>query len=321
MRQVRISGTGPPQVGQGDAPEPLLSAAGPFRSQETVRMTAHTRAALQALFVTLLWSTSWVLIKIGLDDIPALTFAGLRYVLAFLCLLPLAWRSGQLAALRRLPRADWRRLVVLGLLFLGLERLPAATTSLLFSFTTGVVALLGIPLLGERPTRGQWGGIAIYLMGALVYFYPVALPREQVVGLLIMLGGVLSNALSAVLGRDVNRAATLPALAVTVASMGVGAVVLLGAGIVTQGLPALDARGWLIIAWLAVVNTAFAFTLWNHTQRTLPAVETSIINNTMLIQIAVLAWAFLGEALNAREIGGLALAATGTLLVQLRRRA
>lgn len=45
----------------------------------------HTRAVLQALLVTFLWSTSWVLIKIGLADIPALTFAGLRYVLAFWC--------------------------------------------------------------------------------------------------------------------------------------------------------------------------------------------------------------------------------------------
>lgn len=292
-------------------------------------MTAHTRAALQALFVTLLWSTSWVLIKIGLDDIPALTFAGLRYALAFLCLLPLAWRSGQLAALRRLPRTGWRRLIALGLLFytvtqgaqfLGLERLPAATVSLLLSFSAALVPLLGIPLLGETLTRSQWGGVGVYLIGALVYFYPVSIPAGEAVGLLIVLGGVLTNSLSTVLGRDVNRAGTLPALAVTVASMGVGSVALLGAGIVTQGLPALSASGWLIIAWLAVVNTAFAFTLWNHTQRTLPAVETSIINNTMLIQIAVLAWVFLGEALNAREIGGLALAAAGTLLVQLRRR-
>ncbi len=291
-------------------------------------MTAHTRAVLQALLVTVLWSTSWVLIKIGLDDMPALTFAGLRYVLAFLCLLPVAWRSGQFAALRRLPRADWRRLVVLGLLFytvtqgtqfLGLERLPAATVSLLLSFTAALVPLLGIPLLDETLTRAQWGGIAVYLVGALVYFYPVAIAEGQAAGLAIVLGGVLAASLSTVLGRDVNRAATLPALAVTVASMGVGSVVLLGAGLVAQGLPALSVQSWLIIGWLAVVNTAFAFTLWNHTQRTLPAAETGIINNTMLIQIAVLAWVFLGEALNAREIVGLALAATGTLLVQLRR--
>lgn len=292
-------------------------------------MTAHSRAVLQALLVTVLWSTSWVLIKIGLDDIPALTFAGLRYVLAFLCLLPVAWRSGQFAALRRLPRADWRRLVVLGLLFytvtqgtqfLGLERLPAATVSLLLSFTAALVPLLGIPLLDETLTRAQWGGITVYLAGALVYFYPVAIAEGQAAGLAIVLGGVLAASLSTVLGRDVNRAATLPALAVTVVSMGVGSIALLGAGIVAQGLPALSVQSWLIIGWLAVVNTAFAFTLWNHTQRTLPAAETGIINNTMLIQIAVLAWVLLGETLNAREIGGLALAATGTLLVQLRRR-
>ena len=51
-------------------------------------ISPQTRARFQALFVTFLWSTSWVLIKIGLQDIPALTFAGLRYGLAFLCLLP-----------------------------------------------------------------------------------------------------------------------------------------------------------------------------------------------------------------------------------------
>jgi len=38
-----------------------------------------------------------------------------------------------------------------------------------------------------------------------------------------------------------------------------------------------------------------------------------------LIQIAILAWIFLGERLSARAILGLALAATGTLIVQLRR--
>ncbi len=291
-------------------------------------MSAHTRAVLQALLVTALWSTSWVLIKIGLDDIPALTFAGLRYMLAFVCLLPLAWRGGHLSALRQASRATWQRLIALGLLlytvtqgaqFLGLERLPAATVSLLFSFTTGVVALLSIPLLSERPTRGQWGGIVIYLLGALIYFYPVTFPRQQIEGLLIMLVGVLANAFSAVLGREVNRAATLPALAVTVSSMGIGATLLLGVGVVVQEVPALSIQNWVIVAWLALINTAFAFTLWNHTQRTLPAVETSIINNTMLIQIAVLAWIFLGETLSAREIGGLALAALGTLLVQLRR--
>jgi drug/metabolite transporter (DMT)-like permease len=290
--------------------------------------SAHLRAALQALLVTFLWSTSWVLIKIGLKDIPALTFAGLRYTLAWLCLLPLAARSGQWAAVRRLTRPDWVRLVALGLTFyavnqgaqfLALERLPAVTTSLLLSFTPTFVALLGIVLLAEMLTRAQWGGIALYLCGALLYFYPVAIPAGQTLGVIIALVGVGANALAAILGRDVNRAATLPALTVTTITMGIGAPVMLIAGIAAQGLPALSLQSAAIIGWLAVVNTAFAFTLWNHTQRTLPAIESSIINNTMLIQIAVLAWIFLGEALEWREIGGLALAGAGTLIVQTRR--
>lgn len=291
-------------------------------------VSLHTRAVLQALFVTLLWSSSWVLIKQGLKDIPALTFAGLRYTLAFLCLLPLAARRGDLRTLRRLPRRDWLTLSALGLLyytvtqgaqFLGLERLPAVTTSLLLSFSPVMVALLGIALLSERITGAQWGGIALYLAGVLVYFYPINIPAREVVGLAIVLISMLSNALSAVIGRAVNRQRTLSPLAVTVATMGIGSVVMLAAGAVAQGVPALDGRSWAIIAWLAVVNTALAFTIWNHTQRTLPAIETSIINNTMLIQIALLAWIFLGERLSARAIAGLALAAVGTLIVQLRR--
>ena len=51
-------------------------------------MTNHTKAIWQALLVTFLWSTSWVLIKFGLGEIPPLLFAGLRYGLAALILLP-----------------------------------------------------------------------------------------------------------------------------------------------------------------------------------------------------------------------------------------
>jgi drug/metabolite transporter (DMT)-like permease len=245
-----------------------------------------------------------------------------------LCLLPLVARSGHLAAVRRLSRRDWAQLVMLGLLFytvnqgtqfLALERLPAVTTSLLLSFTPILVALLGISLLAEKLTRAQWSGIALYLSGALVYFYPAAIPAGQIVGVGIALACVLANAVSITLGRDVNRAATLPALTVTTITMGIGAPVMLVSGIALQGLPTLSLQSAIIVGWLAVVNTAFAFTLWNHTQRTLPAIESSVINNTMLIQIAILAWIFLGEALDPREIAGLVLAGAGTLIVQTRR--
>ena len=290
--------------------------------------SSHTRAVLQALLVTFLWSTSWVLIKIGLQDIPALPFAGLRYTLAFLFLLPFALRSGQLAALRRLPAGMWLRLLLLGLLFytatqgaqfLSLVYLPAMTTSLLLSFTTILVALLGISLLRERPTAMQWVGTGLYLAGVLAYFFPLSLPPGEAIGLVVAGAGVVANALSSILGRRVNRSGELEPVAVTVVTMGIGALPLLVGGIAVQGLPPLTLTHWAIILWLAVVNTALAFTLWNRTLRTLSAMESSIINNTMLFQIAVLAWLFLGEPLGWPQVVGMMLAGGGTLLVQLRR--
>jgi drug/metabolite transporter (DMT)-like permease len=151
--------------------------------------SSHLRSVLLALFVTFLWATSWVLIKLGLYDIPALTFAGLRYVLASLCLLPFALRSpGNRAALRALPLRDYGRFAMYGLIFiavtqgaqfLGLQYLPAVTVSLLLNFTPVVVALLGIVLLSERPTARQWLGVGHYLLGILDYFYPEMLPHTQ----------------------------------------------------------------------------------------------------------------------------------------------
>ncbi|NLG08724.1 MAG: DMT family transporter [Deinococcales bacterium] len=292
-------------------------------------MSSHTRAVLQALFVTFLWSTSWVFIKLGLDEIPALTFAGLRYGLAFLLLLPLLFRAEVRRAIARLSGRQWALLVALGVVmyavtqgaqFLALERLPAQTTSLLLSFSPVMVALLGVALLGERPAPLQGVGVLLFLVGALVFLYPASFPAGQVVGMVIAALGLLANAFAAVLGRYVNRSAAIPATAVTLISMGVGAVLLLAAGVGTQGLPVLSLRGWGIVAWLAVVNTAFAFTLWNVTLRRLTAMESSIVNNTMLIQIAMLAWVFLGESLGVRQVVGLALATVGTLVVQLAAR-
>jgi drug/metabolite transporter (DMT)-like permease len=284
-------------------------------------------AAALALLVTFLWSTSWVLIKIGLDEIPALTFAGLRYTLACACLVPFVLRRSELAAIRTLDRAGWGRLVALGVVmysltqgaqFLALAYLPAQTTSLVLSFSPVVVALIGMVALAERPVRSQWVGIAVYLAGATIFLYPAELSGGQRFGFVVAIVGLLANAGAAVLGRSVNRSGALSPLAVTVLSMGVGSIALLVTGVVAQGLPAVSGSGWLIVAWLAVVNTAAAFTLWNLTLRTLPAVDSSVINNTMLIQIAILAWLFLGEGLGGKEITGLTLASLGVLVVQLR---
>jgi drug/metabolite transporter (DMT)-like permease len=292
---------------------------------------SHRKSVWLALLVTFLWSTSWLLIKIGLKDVPPLTFAGLRYMLAFLCLLPFFLRASgrQALRLRSMDRRTWLQMLGYGIIFytlaqgaqyVSLSRLPAVTLNLILGFNPVVVTLLGIVLLAEVPNWFQWLGVAAAMAGVVVYFYPIQYSGAgQVTGLIAGLVCLLATAYSAVLGRSINRNGSLTPLNVTVISLGFGAPLMLLAGLLTEKWVPIGLVSWLIIAYLAVVNTALAFTLWNLTLRTLPAMESSMINNAMTIQVPVIAVLFLGESLGFKEVVGLALIAMGVLAVQTSR--
>jgi len=294
-----------------------------------VKSHSNIKAIFLALLVTFLWSTSFVIIKIGLSEIPPLTFAGLRYTIAFICLLPLAFTKKNSEQIKILNKRDWLKLSLLGIFFyaftqgtqfLGLSLLPAVTVSLWLNLTPLIVAVMAIFLIKEFPTTLQWIGVLLFIAGIFTYFFPINLIENQVTGLIVMTVGVLANSASAVLGRNINRDTKINPIVVTIISMGVGLIILLISGIVIQGLPSISFQNILYLLWLAVVNTALAFTIWNFTLRTLSAMESSIINGTMLIQIALLAWLFLGEEISIKEGLGMLIAASGALLVQLRIR-
>jgi len=291
-------------------------------------------AAAQALFVTFLWATSWVLIRIGLTDLDLrpLSFAGLRYALAAALLAPIGWRALRRARRGGHGRLDRRvlgRLAVLGLFlyavaqgaqFAALSVLPAAAVGLVLSSIPLWVTAGAWVRGAEVATRGQLLGIGLLLAGAALYFGPFDVGPLGWLGLLAAIVCAFASTIGQHLSRDMNRdeSARLGGPAgLTAVSMAIGAVLLLGVGLALEGWPALDLRGWAIVGWLAAVNTAFAFTLYNHTLRVLTAIESSVITNTLLIMVAVMAWLFLGESLAARQVAGLLLASTGAMVVQL----
>jgi drug/metabolite transporter (DMT)-like permease len=286
------------------------------------------RAVIQAFFVTFLWSSSWVLIKFGLHDIPALTFAGLRYFLAFLCLLALALRTRSRVVFATMAGRHWRQLAYFGLIqitltqgaqFVSLAYLSPATVSLILSFTPALVAVMGAAWLGERVGALRCAGIAIFLCGAVVYLWPVDSRGSPNVamGLAASAVALLANAGQTLYGRAINRPGAVSSLLITTVSMGFGSVTLLMAGLGIQGMSRLELKDWMFVCWLAVVNTAVAFTLWNQALRFLRAVEASLINNSMLIEIAALAYVFLGEQLTLAQIVGIAVASIGILTAQI----
>ena len=285
-------------------------------------LSSRGKAILLALFVTMLWSSSIILIKKYLVDVPPLAFTGIRYMLAFLFLLPGLLKRR--AEVKTLSSFDWRYLIILGLVyytitqggqFMALVHLDAITMSLLLSFTGPMVAVLGLIFLKEPVTRLQWIGMAIFLAGVLVYFLPVTTIPKSALGMGLAVFTMIANSVAAVMGRGVNRHQRLDPMVVTGISMGIGAVVLLGGVIIFQGLPPLDLKVWLLLLLIAALNTALAFWIWNRTLQSLTAMESSMINNSMLIQITILAWIFLGESISPIGLIGLLVAVVGLFLV------
>lgn len=293
------------------------------------RAAADRRRALAAaLTITVLWSSSWVIIRVGLrqDRLPPLTFAGLRYATAAAALWPAVALNrtarGQLARLS-LRRAG--HLALLGLVFYALtqgaqfvaiDSQPVATTSLFLTLTPLLVGLTSGRLLSERPGRAQAAAAALVPAGAAAYF--TGMLGATPTGLAACTVALAANAGAALMGRNVNRGADISPLVTTTVSMTIGAVVLLAVGVGVEGWPAMSGQSLAIIGWLAIVNTAVAFTLWNFSLRHLTAGESAVVNNAMLPQIGLLGWLFLGEVPGPWQWAGMLLISAGVVIGQHR---
>lgn len=301
------------------------------KKKEISSEKSHFKAVLLALLVTFLWASSFILIKFGLKDgLPPITFAGLRYSFGFFCLLILVvLNKNHAAAIKSISRKMWLRLALLGIFFytitqgtnfFGLSLLPANTVSLIYNFGPFFIALASGITTKEKPSAIQWLGVILSIIGALVYFLPLESSSGQTLGYTAAVVSVLAYSVSSLMGRQINLTSGLSPIVITTISMGIGGLLLLMVGGISQGFGQLDLSQWLIVGWLAVINTAFAFTMWNTTLRTLSAVEASIINNTILIQVAILAWLFLDEALRFKQIIAMLFVISGMVIVQIHGR-
>lgn len=281
-----------------------------------------------AVFVTLLWSSSWVIIKFGLrDELSPLIFAGLRYLLASLLLLMLVFsRSSYRKQVYALSGKNWIVIFMYGLIFIfitqgsqfiGLNLLPAITVTLLLNLTPVFVVFFSILVLTEIPSRVEWSLILLGMFGVLLYFYPIHIPTEELFGLLIVFIGVLANATAAIMGRAINQPKNISPVVITGLSMFFGSILLFITGLIFEGFVQLSLTSIIYIIWLSVINTALAFSLWNKTMQNLRAVDSSIINSLMLPQIVLLSLLFLDEIPSLLDWIGLGFLGFSVLLIQV----
>lgn len=287
---------------------------------------------LLALFLagltSLIWGSTWLVIKLGLRDLPPLTGAGLRFSLA---------AAVMTVVVRWLRRAEGgeppSRWLVLahgmcqfagnyGIVYFGETLLPSGLVSVLWSVFPLFMGLFGhFMLASERLGARQWLGLCISFAGILVLFATdVRGISVQALGAAaLVLVAPLSVAFSTTLVK--RHGAGMSSLLLNRDAMYIGAVVLLAGGFALERDQSIQWTPLALgsIAYLALAGTVFTFGIYMWLLRFVPAVRLSLISFVTPLFALLLGAAFGGEPLHASTLLGAGVVLGGVALASLRK--
>ncbi|MEM1054998.1 MAG: DMT family transporter [Bacteroidota bacterium] len=264
----------------------------------------------------LLWSVTFILGKVALEEITPTWLIAWRFGLAALCLVPFVpWREvtlGRWELSRVAVGGTMAALVVFLLQFEGLALTTASSAALLVAVAPPGFALAAYWVDGERPTRTVWAAIALSVLGiGLLVGQPG--PGRTLLGdalcVLSMLGAVAWTLLSRRIARRTGAAA---ATALQFA-FGMGVLLLLGT---IRGGPAVpaSAAAWGAVFALGTACTALTFWLFTWGLLRVEAARAGVLANVEPAVGALLGVWLLGETLGGwAVVGGMLLIAAAIL--------
>ncbi len=282
----------------------------------------QTRFLGVLLLLGAVWGASFLLIKIGVAEMPPMTLVALRLVISALVLLGVLYGRG--LRLPTQPRV-WGDLFLLGavglvlpyLLITWAEQYMQSGMAAILNATTPLFAVL-LTYLWTR--EEQLSGVKA--LGVLVGFVGVVIAvgidsvslTDGVWPQLAVLLAALSYAVAGIYGRRAFRG--VPALVPATGQLLAGALLITPAALAMHGipspLPSPLALGAVLA--LAVFGTAFAYVLLYWLMERIGATRTSMVTYLLPPFALVYGALFLREQITVAALAGLALVVAGILL-------
>lgn len=280
------------------------------------------------LLLCVIWGSTWLFIKLGLQDLPPISFAGIRFVIATALLLVII-------AVRRapLPRdwRDWRLILTTGilaftinygLLFWGEQHVSSGLASLL----QAAIPLFGMVIANyylpnERMTIRKLSGTLLGIAGVgLIFSNQMSFDGGLAFqGSAAIVGGALGAAYANVLVKA--RARHLDPAVLAAGQMFCGFVPLLIAGFTLEGNP-LNFR-WTALAivsllYLVLVGSVLAFLLYYWLVKRVDVTKTMLIALVTPLIAVTMGMLVLDEQLTWRIAAGGAAIISGIAIVVVR---
>ena len=284
------------------------------------------KARLVWLVLCGIWGSTWLFIKLGLADLPPLTFAGIRFVIAcaIICLL-IGVRRIHLPNQRR----DWLLLLVTGVLsftvnygmiFWAEQHISSGLAAVLQATTPAfglVIAHLHLPT--ERMTWAKIVGVVLGVIGVGVVF-----SNQLSIAGGLALAGCIAVVLSSIFVAYSNvlikaHGKNLEPAILAAGQMFFGLIPLLLIGIPLEGNP-IHYR-WTTMAvislfYLAIVGSVIAFLLYYWLVHNMDVTKTMMISLVTPVVAVFLGLIVLHEKLDWRTIAGGVMIMSGIALAR-----
>lgn len=276
---------------------------------------------LLVALLCLVWGSTWLAIKIGLEDSPPFLGAGFRFVLSCIILFALVrWKRLELATSPK----EWKDIIIPGLfayflsyslVYWGEQHINSGLAALLFATLPFWVAIFAHSMLpNERFTWIKLASLLVGFSGIILIFWDnlkVSGSAKTIVGMLALLGSGASAAYAGVrTKRDLHH---VDPIVIAAQQMLVGMILLVIVGFVVEDMASFRITNKSIgaLLYLSLFGSALAFSVYFHLLKTTDATKLSLIAFVTPIVALVLGWLIKDEKITWNLIGGAILVLTG----------
>jgi drug/metabolite transporter (DMT)-like permease len=273
--------------------------------------------------VCFFWGTTYLAIRVGVQDMPPLLFCATRFVIASLAMGPMA-----LAAKERLPRGrEWLDLAIAGTLLLGVgnsllswaaQWVPIGIASLVIVTTPLWMAAFAW-VSGENVRRRAVAGLCLGFLGLGAALWPQIAAADPKSGFVEGICALLLSSISWAVGSVYSKkrpVGTGPLMSATI-QMSVSSLIFVVAGLALGELPRYHptASSAMAVLYLVVFGSIVGYGSYVYALSKLPTTQVAVyayVNTLVAITLGVL---FLGEAFSPSMGLGAPLVLFGVYLV------
>jgi drug/metabolite transporter (DMT)-like permease len=286
------------------------------------------RVLLAFFAIYVLWGTTFLAIRIAVQEVPPLFAAGCRFFVAGVLLYGFMRVKGQPR-----PRAkQWRSLALMGLLMFVVEYgalfwaekyVPSGVTSVLEAMIPLITIVLEMVVFRQQPL--QWrllGATLLGFCGVGVLLLPNGKQHFGLIPCLAIIGGTVSWSLGSVLNRSLELPESRAVTAGGAMMLGGGTLLALSALLgEMHPMPHVSLRGGLAILYLIVFGSLLGFTAFVWLLGRMPATRVASHAYVNPIVAVALGYFVAGEVITVRMLIGAAIVILSVFLILRRDKA